>query len=159
MPLKLQVTETMTGLHHFVDPALGDATDRPLWFRIRWSGAPGAVLNPRSAEFLTFDASGQILVAGLTGGPARCHGTFRIDYFGKHRITYDLAFEAEERRYRYFGEKLDVNLLRPLQLIKTHTTCYGTVTRDDGAIVSRSVTHFEPAEIVPFVTSFKLVAG
>ena len=158
MPIRMQVTETMKGLHHFVDPALGDATDRPLWFRIHWSGTPGRVLNPLSGGFMTYDAAGEILVAGLTDGPAPCLGTFSIDYIRKRKITYDLTFDAGDHAYRYVGEKTDVNLLRPLQLIKTHTTCYGTVTRDDGVVVSRSVIHFDPGDLLSLVTSFKLGA-
>ena len=61
--------------------------------------------------------------------------------------------------HHFVGEKVDVNPLNPIMLVKTHTTCYGTLTDATGAIVSRSVTHFEPSTIVPFLTSFRLGLG
>jgi len=156
MAIRMQITETMKGLHHFVDPALGDATDRTQWFRIHWSGTPGRVLNPLSGGFLTYDAAGEMFVDGLTAEPVPCLGSFRIDYLRKRKLTYELTFDVGDHTFRYLGEKVNVNLLRPLQLVKTHTTCYGTLTRDDGVIVSRSVLHFDPDDLLSLVTSFKL---
>jgi len=156
MALDIQLTETMRGLHHFTDPDLGEARDRRMWFTIDWRGAPSAVLNPLSRTFMVFDAAGVMYVEGLTEPEVECEGTLAVDYFRTQTIKYDLAFDVEGVRYRYKGEKVEVNLARPLELIKTHTTCYGSTTRD-GRIISRSVTHFDLRTAVPFVTSFRLV--
>ena len=32
--MRLRITETMRGVHHFVDPELGEATDQPFYFKI-----------------------------------------------------------------------------------------------------------------------------
>jgi hypothetical protein len=159
MVLKIRITETMRGQHHFVDPELGEPLDRSLHFRIDWSGEPKTALNPLDSGFMTFDAAGVIDVEGLTKGEIPCAGSLRVDYFRGRTITYELDFEANGDRFRYVGQKVGVNLLRPVELIKTHTTCYGTITREDGRIVSKSVTHFEPDELVPFVASFRVLAG
>jgi hypothetical protein len=152
MGLSFQMTECMRGAHHFVDPALGDASDRALYFRIRWSGALAAVLNPLSPEFLRYQAQGVISVDGLTPGEVPCNGTLAVDYLREHKITYTLAFD----RWRFVGEKVDVRLTRPVMLIKTHTTCYGRIEDEHGKIVSRSVVHFEPEDALGFLASTRV---
>ena len=98
-----------------------------------------------------------IFVSGLTAGETPCQGTLRLDYIHSKSLRYELEFEVDGTAYRYVGEKVDVNLLKPLFLVKTHTTCYGSITRDDdGAIVSRSVVHFEPHLALPFLFSFRI---
>ena len=159
MSLSFTLTETMSGLHHFVDPGRGDANDRRFYFRLDWGARRPAQLNPFGQEFMIFEATGWILVDGLTPGEVPCTGTLEIDYFGRHTITYVLDFEVDGESYHFVGEKVDVNPLRPLMLVKTHTTCYGTLTDAAGAVVSRSVTHFEPSTLVPFITSFRLGLG
>ena len=159
MPLSFTITETMAGLHHFVDPARGDANDRRFYFRLDWGARRGEQINPFADEFLAFGATGQILVDGLTDGEVPCTGTLKLDYFGRHTITYALDFEVDGEAFHFVGEKVDVNPLSPVMLIKTHTTCYGTLTDAAGAVVSRSVTHFEPSTLVPFITSFRLGLG
>jgi len=159
MAFKVRITETMRGHHHFVDPELGEPVDLEFWFRIDWSGLPHQSFNPISSQFLTFDAEGVIEAAGLTDGERTCTGVLMVDYFRDQTITYELDFEAGGRWYHYTGQKVGVNLYRPLELVKTHTTCYGTVTRDDGRIVSRSVTHFEPDELFAFLSSVRLIYG
>lgn len=154
--MRLQISETMRGSHHFVDPALGAATDHRFYFIIDWGGLPLEVLNPLSSMFMVFDAEGVILVEGLTDGEVPCTGKLTLDYFGSRSLRYELDFEVGDRGYSYVGEKVDVDLRKPLLLVKTHTTCYGTLRRDDGAIVSRSVVHFEPEAIVPFLRSVRL---
>ena len=156
IPKAFTITEVMRGNHHFVDPDLGAPTDHLFYFRINWSGSLLESLHPKSDEFLTFDAEGVIFVGDLTPGEIPCRGALRVDYFGSKTIRYELDFELEGEPFHYVGEKVDVDLLKPLLLIKTHTTCYGTLTRADGEIISRSVTHFEPHRVVPFVTSFRL---
>jgi hypothetical protein len=156
IPRGFSITETMKGDHHFVDPTLGSATDRLFYFRLDWGGAIADSFNPGSEDFLAFEASGVIFVSGLTPGEVPCSGTLHIDYLRSRTLRYELDFEVEGEPYRYVGEKVDVNLLNPLLLVKTHTTCYGTLTRGDGSIVSRSVAHFEPRSTLPFLMSFRL---
>jgi len=154
--MKLRITETMRGVHHFVDPARGEANDRTFYFKIDWGGAPLEVLNPVSSRFLVFDAEGVILVAGLTEGEIPCRGMLTLDYFRARKLRYELDFLVDGEPYYYVGEKVNVDLRRPLLLIKTHTTCYGTLRNRDGAIVSRSVVHFEPEAMGPFIKSVRL---
>lgn len=152
MGLSFQMTECMRGTHHFVDPARGDASDRSLYFRIRWSGQLASVLNPLSSEFLRYAAEGVILVEGLTSGEVPCNGTLVLDYVREHKITYALQFD----HYRFIGEKVDVRLTRPVMLIKTHTTCYGRIEDEQGKIISRSVVHFEPEDALGFLASTRV---
>jgi hypothetical protein len=155
--MRLRISETMRGSHHFVDSALGEATDRGFHFIIDWGGAPLEVLNPFSSRFMSFDTEGVIFVEGLTDGEVPCTGKLTLDYIRSRSLTYELDFDAGDERYHYTGRKVDVDLRRPLMLVKTHTTCYGMLRRDDGSIVSRSVVHFEPEELLPFVRSVRLV--
>ena len=136
--------------------ALGSAADSLFYFRIDWNGGVPSVFNPLGSDFMTFDAEGMIYVGGLTPGEVPCRGILTVDYFRTKTIRYELDFDLDDELYHYVGEKVDVNLLKPLFLIKTHTTCYGTLSRSDGIIISRSVTHFEPETLVPFIRSFHL---
>ena len=156
IPKGFTITETMKGDHHFVDPSRGSASDRLFYFRIEWGGAFPESFNPASTEFLTFEAQGVIFASGLTPGEVPCAGSLTLDYIQSKTLRYELDFEVEGEAYHYVGEKVDVNLLKPLLLVKTHTTCYGTLTTNDGTIISRSVTHFDPAAALPFVLSFRL---
>lgn len=156
MTLAFSVTETMRGVHHFVDPARGTAVDRPIRFRIDWGAPIRTSLNPLSGQFMRHRAAGEFYAEALTPHPVACEGTFVVDYFGQHKITYDLRFPCEGERFRFVGEKIDVWLRRPLQLVKTHTTCYGTVTNGAGVIVSRSVLHFPLETMRSFLLSLRL---
>lgn len=152
----LSISETMRGTHHFVDPQLGDASERPFWFRIRWAGIPTLVLNPLSPRFLDYDCDGVIHADGLTSIPVPCKGSLHIDYRRAHAISYRLTFEADGRLFRFNGEKRDVRLDRPWMLVKTHTTCYGEIVDDQRRVVSRSVVHFEPSTAIDFLKSLRL---
>lgn len=152
----LSVTETMQGCHHFVDPQLGDASERLIWFRIKWGGVPSMVLNPLSPRFLDYDCDGVIQVDGLTPTAVPCKGSLHLDYRRRHAISYRLAFEVDGRLFRFNGEKRDVRLDRPWMLVKTHTTCYGELLDDKRRIISRSVLHFEPAMAREFLMSMRL---
>lgn len=156
IPKSFSITETMKGDHHFVDPTIGSASDRLFYFRIEWQGAIPDSFDPRSTEFLIFDAQGVIFVSGLTAGELPCAGSLRLDYVRSKSLRYELDFDVDGEAYHYVGEKLDVNLLKPLLLIKTHTTCYGTLTRSDGSIISRSIAHFEPETALPFILSLRV---
>lgn len=154
--LQFRATELMTGQHHFVDPALGAPSDQPCHFRLTWGGPASQMLNPLRRAAIRYDAAGTIHFAGLTAGDVPCRGTIAIDYARAHQIDYDLAFDVGGTHYRFHGEKTGVNPLRPIELVKTHTTCYGTLATADGRVVSRSVIHFLPETLSSFVKSFRL---
>ena len=156
LPGHFQLTETMRGTHHLVLPELGPPLDREFYFRVQWSGTVKDSLLPSGDRFMIFAASGVLFAADLTVGEVPCAGELRVDYFGTRTIRYDLQFSVRGETYRYQGAKQQVDLLRPLLLIKTHTTCYGAISRADGTIVSRSVVHFAPQELMPFLTSLRL---
>jgi hypothetical protein len=155
MAKTFQITETMRGVHHFVDPSRGTAEDHVFYFTIDWQSSVFKALNPFGASFMTFDAKGVLFAGGLTAGEVPCQGVLKVDYIRSKTIAYELDFQIEDKSYHYVGEKVDVDLSKPLLLVKTHTTCYGRVTRDDGQIVSRSVAHFEPRTVLPFLMSFR----
>ncbi len=156
LPKTFAISEVMQGTHHFVDPNLGEPFERLFYFRIDWSGALPEALDPRKAEFMTFDTEGMIFVGGLTPAEVPCRGSMRVDYIHSKSIRYELDFEHDGADYHFIGEKIDINLLNPVMLAKTHTTCYGSLARDDGSVLSKSVTHFEPRAMIPFVMSFRL---
>ena len=148
------VKEEMRGTHHFVEPSFGGPEERPFYFVIEWRGDLGEVFNPRSDHFMSFDAEGVIHVGGLTPGEVSCSGSLSVDYLVSKTIRYALDFDHDGHRWHYLGEKVDVDLTKPIMLPKTHTTCYGTLTRDDGLVVSKSVVHFDPKTLWPFLRSF-----
>ena len=156
MPLSFTLHETMKGLHHFTDPDYGDSKDRPITFELDWGGPLPSNILPTSPNFFAFEASGTIDVSKLTPSPTPCRGSLRLDYFETHTLAYHLEFQVEETPYTFTGEKIDVKLWHPIQLIKTHTTCYGAIAREDGTVVSRSVLHFPLSEMVSFLASFRL---
>lgn len=156
MALVVTLTETMRGTHHFVDPALGDGSDLEFYFQIRWGGVMATVLNPLAPGFLRYDAEGVIFAQGLHDSELPCRGELELDYLHQHKITYRLNFEHQGKLLRYFGDKTDVNLLRPIMLIKTHTTCYGRIVDEQDRILSRSVLHFEPESIARFLASVRV---
>ena len=156
MALAFSITETMTGSHHFVEPSLGDGSDQSLIVRIRWGGELSAVLNPLSARFLNYDAEGSIFIEGLASEEIPCSGWLRLDYFRDHKIVYRLDFKHDGHVFHYTGEKTNVHLRRPLQLVKTHTTCYGAVTNERGQTISKSIIHFKPSSMPAFLRSLRL---
>lgn len=153
MALVFSISETMNGLHHFVDPALGPATDQKAFLRLQWGGPLRHAINPLD---LHFDAHGHLYFAGLTSDEVPCQGSITLDYLHQHVVRYELDFSVEGQPYRYIGEKTDVRLRHPLLLTKTHTTCYGTVCNHAGTIVSRSVLHFDLLSMPAFVTSLRV---
>lgn len=158
MPLSFRITETMTGTHHFVEPALGDSAERPAWFRVTWGNALGTLVRQAASRRpLVHRFSGVVNVEGLTAGEVPCEGTLSLDYAKAQRITYDLAFRAASGDpFTMFAEKVEVDLLRPLQLVKTHTTAYASIRDASGRVVSRAVLHFRPESLGTFVRSFRL---
>lgn len=156
MPLSFRFTETMRGQHHFVDPAYGDSTDRLIWFRLNWGAPLLSALNPFSPDYFENAASGSISVQGLTSSLVPCEGHLRIDYLRHQRITYELNFENKNERFCFIGEKVDVDLRRPIELIKTHTTCYGAISNANGKVISKSVVHFPLDTTLRFLRSLRV---
>ena len=150
-----QITETMRGVHHFVNPSQGTAEDHDFYFTIDWRSSLFRAFNPLGPAFMVFEAKGVIFVDGLTPGEVPCEGVLKVDYILSKTIRYTLDFEIGGKRFQYVGEKIDVDLSQPWLLVKTHTTCYGKIVGEKGDVISRSVAHFEPQTMVPFLTSFR----
>src|SRR5579883_2327065 len=153
MPLSIDVTETMRGEHELADPSAGSAGAHAMYFRLTWKNKVGALPWLLGRRVRPHDARGVIFVEGLTDGEVPCAGTLALDYFGEKKIVYELSFEARGKRYRLHAEKVNVDLRKPLALLKTHTTCYGTLTDDAGKVVSRSVLRFEKDALGPMLRS------
>jgi hypothetical protein len=149
MGFRYELTESMAGTHHFVDPAYGSAQERACYFKLKWG------TRLRAAFAKTNDAKGVLFVEGLTSRETPCEGTLVLDYPNK-TITYDLDFDHDGKRYRLVAVKHDVNLLRPLALVKTHTTAYGTITDAAGNVVSKSVLHFLLDDVPRLLGSLRL---
>lgn len=153
MALRFDISETMAGTHHFVDAAREPGKDREMYFRIRW-GAP--IASFVTSRVKTSDADGTIFVGGLTDGEVPCRGTLSLDYVDEKKLAYELDFEVAGAPYHLSAAKVGVELARPLELAKTHTTAYGVVTDAKGTIVSRSILHFDPENLFRFARSLRL---
>lgn len=159
MSLAFRMTETMSGLHTFVDPALGAPDERQWSFRVRW-GSPLAAAMWRGLRGKPIENafSGVVSVDGLTRGEVPCEGALTLDYRAG-LITYALSFEVDGRRHTLVAEKREVDLTRPLELSKTHTTAYGVIRDEAGRVISRGVLHFRPETLGAFLRSFRVVAS
>jgi hypothetical protein len=156
MPLAFRMTESMSGLHHFVDPARGAPDERPWSFRLTWGSAIGAAgMAALTGKPIVNPFTGTVTVDGLTRGAAPCDGSLTLDYRAG-KLTYELAFEVDGARYALTAEKRDVDLLSPMQLAKTHTTAYASIRDADGKIISRGVLNFLPETTGAFMRSFRL---
>ncbi len=152
--LGFSVRETMRGTHHFVGGA-GPDGEHPLEFTITWGARHlDDWLNPLGTGFLSNFLTGTIRVGHLVEDAA-CTGTLDLRYFQEAKLRYTIDFKAAgDHPYRYVGEKVN---LRPWNLHKTHTTCYGTITDlISGKDVSRSIVYFTLDELPSFVTSLRL---
>jgi hypothetical protein len=158
MALGFETEEIMRGTHHFVDPSYGSPHEMPMHFRIDWGQTFDRFLNPGSAGFFRADATGVISVTGLTDGEVPAKGSLELRYLTENTLRYDLEFNAHGEPFRYVGQKRDVKLWKPWLLPKTHTTCYGWISDEQGSIISRSVVHFllDFATLTHFITSFRL---
>jgi hypothetical protein len=153
MAVRFDVSETMAGTHHFVDASREPGKDREAYFRIRWGGGLASFLTSRVKHA---DCEGIIFIGGLTDSEVPCTGTLSLDYFGDHKITYELDFDVAGARHHLHAEKTGVLLHRPLELAKTHTTAYGILTDSRGTIISRSVLHFDPQDLARFAGSVRV---
>ncbi len=148
-----RMQEVMRGTHEF-EPGCGPPGRHPMELRVTWG--PERLerwLSPASGEFMTQPLEGAVTVGGLCEN-APCEGRLELRYRGEHRIRYDFEFEADGRRYRYVGEKVNI---RPWNLPFSHTTCFGRVTEaGTGRLVSTSTTIFELESLPGFLLSFRL---
>jgi hypothetical protein len=144
--------EVMTGTHHFVGGA-GPAGEFPMEFRVTWGTKHVADwANPFGGEFMINDLEGVVTVGGLCEN-APCSGRLELKYFQEGKIRYVFDFESGGKKYHFVGEKRDI---RPWNLHRTHTTCYGTLTEaDTGKVVSESITYFKFSTMIPFMMSFR----
>lgn len=144
----------MTGTHHFVNAA-GPDGEHPMSFHVTWGTRHlASYLRPFQPGFLSSFLEGTVDIGGLVQGAA-CRGTLDLRYFSEAKIRYCFDFKDEAGRpLHYVGEKVD---LRPWNLHRTHTTCYGTVTDiRTGQDISRSILRFELGSLPAFLASFRL---
>ena len=151
--------ETMKGKHRYLrDFAPGkvkEGTQLPFSFSVDW-GHPHLFtefINPLSDTFMVAPMEGMVRAGGLTG-EAPLHGTLHLRYHIDATLKYAFEFEAQGRTLRYEGEKRG---LRPWNLHRTHTTCYGTLTDlSDNTILSESVVHFDLKTLPRFLMNFRI---
>lgn len=153
--LGFTMDEVMTGTHQFVD-GKGPEGIHPMEFRATWG--PDDLLtwaNPVGGSFMANNLKGKVDVGGLVVD-ADCEGTLELKYFAGQKIRYTFQFKDDEgKQYKYVGEKRDI---RPWNLHRTHTTCYGTITElETGEIISTGITYFRFSTSLDFVLSFRLV--
>ena len=153
--LGLRMNEVMSGEHEF-EAGHGPEGTHPFEFRVMWGTDDlAAWLDPTSPRFLTCDLSGTVTVGGLCHA-APCGGRLALRYFDEHKIRYVFHFEVEGCRYRFVGEKVNIQVWN---LPVSHTTCFGVLTEvETGRLVSRSTTHFRMLTAPAFLASLRLPA-
>ena len=153
-----KMEEVMTGLHEFLPghgPQPPRRQERFMEFIIEWG--PKDVTkwaNPLSPYFLSQELKGVITIDGLCENQ-KCWGVLKLEYW-KGRLEYNIFFSVDGILYEYVGVKKD---MRPWNLHKTHTTCYGTLKNQyTGETVSRSITYFnlDLKTVSSFIKSFRL---
>ena len=151
--LGFKVDEVMSGTHRFAEGE-GPAGEFPMEFHVTWGNKHlHRFMFPLDPDFMTSDLEGTVTVGGLCQD-APCSGKLELRYFTEGKIRYIFDFEHDGKRYHFVGEKRDI---RPWNLHRTHTTCYGTLTEaDTGKVVSESVTYFKLSTALPFVKSVRL---
>ena len=152
--LGFELSEVMTGSHHFIGQA-GPQGEQPMSFQVSW-GTRHLLswLNPLGAGFMSNHLEGTISVGGLVD-EAPCSGTLDLRYLQEGALRYTIDFKgADERPYRYLGEKVDI---RPWNLHTSHTTCFGTITDlVSGQDISKSILYFKLGTLPAFLASFRL---
>lgn len=152
-----QMHEAMAGTHEFVAKA-GPAGEFPFSFELDW-GTDRLVefMNPLSTVSpFRAKATGVIRIAELVD-TCPCEGTLEFRYWTESKIRYRLTFTVDGRPCEYVGEKVGI---RPWNLHRTHTTCYG-VTHDltTGKEISRSLCFFRLRTLPSFLRSFRLICS
>jgi hypothetical protein len=155
-----QMEERMAGAHRFrcdlPEAHVSAGDELPFEFRARWGHTDlGRFLSPRSGEFMTAELEGTVTAGGLCS-EAPIRGTLELRYFRDATLRYRFEFTAQGRSLRFEGQKRD---LRPWNLHRTHTTCYGTVesVADGQSVVLSDVTvRFALVELPRLLASFRL---
>jgi hypothetical protein len=146
--------ELMQGTHHFVN-GFGPEGEHEMFFEVTWGTRHLAnYLNPFGANFMSNFLEGTITVGGLVERAA-CRGTLDLKYFSEAKIRYKFTFKDDKGvPYRYVGEKVNI---RPWNLHRTHTTCYGTITNlETGKDISKSILYFKLDTVPAFIKSVRL---
>ena len=154
--LGFTIEEEMSGSHKFVNDS-GPDGQLPFSFRVKWGARDlRKFVDPLAGnDFMTAQFTGTVTIGGLVR-KAKCEGVLELRYFSEGKIRYRFNFSHEGRRYLFVGEKTNI---KPWNLHKTHTTCYGTVfNADTGERISKSVTKFRLSTLPEFLRSFKLTA-
>ncbi len=154
--LGFRMHEVMAGAHEFVGKA-GPRGEFPFSFELDWGAEDlAAFLNPLSGQSYTVHARGVVRMGEFVE-EAPCEGTLEFLYFTEAKIRYRFSFTVDGKDYEYIGEKVG---MRPWNLHRTHTTCYGVVyDMETGKEISRSLTYFRLKTLPAFLTSFRLVHG
>jgi hypothetical protein len=144
----------MTGTHEFVGKA-GPKGEFPFSFELDWGTDDLlAFINPLSGQSYTAQATGVVRMGEFVD-EAPCDGTLEFCYFTEAKIRYRFTFSVNRKEYEYIGEKVEI---RPWNLHRTHTTCYGMVyDSKNRKEISRSLTYFKLETLPSFLTSFCLV--
>jgi len=145
--------EVMTGEHEF-EPGHGEPGKKFMEFRVTWGPKRlGEFANPIGGKFMYNDLYGYVDIEGLCQN-APVEGSLELLYFSEGKIRYSFDFEVDGTPYHFIGEKRDI---RPWNLHRTHTTCYGElIDTSTGEVVSRSVTHFRLHTAPAFMASMRL---
>ena len=151
--LGFMMDEVMTGTHQF-EPGFGEPGEKFMEYRVTWGPRHvSEFANPIGGKFMYNDLRGTVTIEGLCED-APCEGSLELLYFTEGKIRYTFVFEIDGTEYLFIGEKID---LRPWNLHRTHTTCYGTLTeRETGRLVSKSITYFRLRTAPAFVASVRL---
>jgi len=151
--LGFKMDEVMTGTHEF-EPGFGSSGEKFMEFRVTWGPKHlTEFINPIGGMFMFNYMAGYVDIEGL------CHntpvvGTLELAYFTEAKIRYIFDFEVDGTEYHYIGEKRNI---RPWNLHRTHTTCYGTLTEKmTGRLVSKSITYFRFRTAPAFMASMRL---
>ncbi|HRP68159.1 MAG TPA: SDR family oxidoreductase [Turneriella sp.] len=148
------IHEVMTGEHEFTE-GFGGKGKHEFFFEADW-GVDNLIdfLNiADNSKFLVSTLRGTVTVGGFCQN-VPMQGTIELRYLQEQKIRYTFEFEVSGERYRYIGEKRDIY---PWNLLYSHTTCFGTVTKlSTGEVVSNSVTHFLMESLPQFLGSLSI---
>jgi hypothetical protein len=157
--LGFSMKEEMEGVHRFVRPyppaQIEEGAERPFLMRLTWGTRHlSRFLAPHRGEFLRAPMSGSVTAGGLCV-EAPLEGALELRYLQDATIRYTFSFEASDgQRMRFDGEKRGI---RPWNLHRTHTLCYGSVMYiESGEVLSDVVVRFALSQLPRFLTSMRL---
>ena len=145
--------EVMTGTHEFKS-GYGPPGEKFMEFRATWGPKHmHEFINPVGGKWLYNDLEGHVDIEDLCQD-APMKGSLELLYFQEGKIRYTFDFEVDGTEYHFVGEKRDI---RPWNLHRTHTTCYGVLTEKlTGQVVSESITYFKLNTVPAFMASMRL---